>query len=159
MSSESGESLYAGVRLVRPLLRRITARVERDLQGTDISVGQRAILEALHETKRATAPMLTELLDVKRQFVARELQALLKAGMVEKAANPDHARSPFYELTQESADLIGAIRDREKKAFTGFADRFTDEEVSAFRKVMEALHRAMLVDEDREIHRQTDSGH
>ncbi|SFU95676.1 transcriptional regulator, MarR family [Aliiroseovarius crassostreae] len=159
MKSASGEDLYAGVRLVRPLLRRITARVERDLQGTDISVGQRAILEALHETKRATAPMLTEWLDMKRQFVARELKVLLKSGMVEKSANPDHARSPFYVLTHESADLIGAVREREKQAFEAFADQFTVGEVASFRKIMEALYGAMLVDEHRVNHHKTGSGH
>lgn len=157
MTSASGKDLYAGVRLVRPLLRRITARVERDLQGTDVSVGQRAILEALHETTRATAPMLTEWLDMKRQFVARELQALLKAGMVEKSANPDHARSPFYSLTPRSADLIGAVRAREETSFAKFADQFTQEEVASFRKIMEALHRAMLADEEGDTLRKTDS--
>lgn len=159
MKNSAGEELYAGVRLVRPLLRRITAQVERDLRGTTISVGQRAILEALHETKRATAPMLTEWLDMKRQFVARELQVLLKAGMVEKSANPDHARSHFYTLTEKSADLIGAIRQREKKAFAEFAGRFTGEEVLAFRKIIEALYNAMTFDEELDNHRKTDSGH
>lgn len=159
MRSEIGHELYVGVRLLRPLLRRVTARVEQDLLGTGISIGQRAILEALHETKRATAPMLTEWLDMKRQFVARELQTLLHAGMVEKSANPDHARSPFYVLTDVSAGLIGAVREREKKAFSEFAGRFTDEEVFAFRKIMEALHSAMLVDEGRDTHHKSDSGH
>lgn len=152
MSLASGEDLYAGLRLVRPLLRRITARLERDLRGTGISVGQRAILEALHEASRATAPMLTERLDMKRQFVARELKVLLKEGMIAKTANPDHARSFFYQLTPRSAEVIGAVLEREKQAFAAFSARFTEAEISAFRKIMEALYYNMSVEEGRDMH-------
>ncbi|MCE8467655.1 MarR family transcriptional regulator, partial [Rhodovulum sulfidophilum] len=98
--------------------------MERDLQGTGITVGQRAILEALSEAKSATAPMLTDWLDMKRQFVARELKALLEAGMIEKTPNPDRARSFLYRLTPESAELIAAIREREVRTFAAFSDRF-----------------------------------
>lgn len=147
MAVTAGENLYAGVRLVRPLLRRITARVERDLEGTGISVGQRAILEALHETERATAPMLTDWLDMKRQFVARELAVLLEKGMVEKTANPNHARSSFYHLSPRSAELIASIRSREMRSFEEFANLFTEDDVHAFRKIMEALYDNMPAEE------------
>ncbi len=152
-----GDTLYGGVRLIRPLLRRITARVERDLQGTGITVGQRAILEALSEAKSATAPMLTDWLDMKRQFVARELKALLEAGMIDKTPNPDRARSFLYRLTPESAELIGAIREREVRTFAAFSDQFTEDELLAFRKIMEALYANMLAGKNRDTQQEDSS--
>ncbi|WP_414896739.1 MarR family winged helix-turn-helix transcriptional regulator [Rhodovulum sp. YEN HP10] len=127
--------------------------MERDLQGTGITVGQRAILETLSEAKSATAPMLTDWLDMKRQFVARELKALLEAGMIEKTPNPDRARSFLYRLTAESSELIGAIREREIRSFAAFSDQFTEDELLAFRKIMEALYANMLTEENLDAQR------
>ncbi len=97
------EKLYVGVQLVRPLLRNITTCVEADLKGTGISVGQRAILEVLLLKEKATAPEITRDLQLKRQFVARELKALQANGMVETDNNPHHKKSNLYLLSQKPA--------------------------------------------------------
>jgi DNA-binding MarR family transcriptional regulator len=135
--------LYEGVQLVRPLLRHITKRVEADLAGTGVSVGQRAILEALLLLGRATAPQLTRVLDLKRQFVARELQDLHARGMVLQAENPAHKTSAFYSLTPESHALIAAIRAREQAAFARFAAGYSAEEIAAFHRIVTALNAGM----------------
>jgi DNA-binding MarR family transcriptional regulator len=135
--------LYQGVQLVRPLLRNITKRVEADLEGAGVSVGQRAILEALLLLGRATAPQLTQALDVKRQFVARELQELHHRGLVVQEPNPKHRTSAFYSLTPESRGLIEGIRARERREFARFAGRYSAEEIAAFHRIMTALNEGM----------------
>ncbi len=136
------EDLYAGIQLTRPLLRNITARVEADLAGTGISVGQRAILEALLVLGPATAPALTEALQVSRQFVGRELKAMLGAGLVATEPNPAHRSAHLYVLTEASRRTIKAIRAREMAEIAGFAARFAPEEIAAFRRVQAALNAA-----------------
>ncbi|NKX44639.1 MarR family winged helix-turn-helix transcriptional regulator [Roseicyclus persicicus] len=138
--------LYEGVQLVRPLLRNITKRVEADLEGTGVSVGQRAILEALLGLSRATAPQLTRALDVKRQFVARELQDLHARGLVEQTGNPAHKTSAFYSLTPGSHALITAIRAREQAEFARFAAGYAREEIEAFHRIISALNAGMKTD-------------
>lgn len=136
------DKLYRGAQLTRPLLRNITARVDADLAGTGVTVGQRAILEALLHADQATAPELTALLDMKRQFVARELKQLLRSGMVETRDNPRHRRSVFYRLTATSRATITAIRQREVARFTEFAKGFSKAEIDAYLRIQQALNDA-----------------
>jgi DNA-binding MarR family transcriptional regulator len=138
------EKLYIGVQLTRPLLRNITARVDADLKGTGISVGQRAILDVLLAMDQATAPEITTALQLKRQFVARELQELTKTGMVQSAPNPRHKTSRIYTLSQQAHRVITQIRHRETKQFAEFAGRFTPEEIDAFYRVQVALNAEMV---------------
>jgi DNA-binding MarR family transcriptional regulator len=134
------EQLYAGIQLTRPLLRHITARVEADLAGSGVSVGQRAILEVLLAVERASAPQITEMLDVTRQFVGREIKALLEKGFVVGSVNPSHRTSRYYHLTEESRGIIEGIRAREMAAFEEVATRFTRDEIAAYYKVQSALN-------------------
>lgn len=136
------DKLYAGVQLTRPLLRNITARVEADLAGTGISIGQRAILELLLATDQATAPEITATLELKRQFVARELHALSEKGMIVSVDNPRHRRSVYYRLTEESRARISEVRRREMVQFAAFANRFSAEEIDAFLRIQAALNQA-----------------
>ena len=134
------EKLYAGVQLTRPLLRNITARVEADLTGTGVSVGQRAILEVLMLTGQATAPEITRMLQISRQFVARELKLLMQNGMIKTVKNPHHQRSNYHQLNAKSRAVISEIRQREMAQFAEFASRFSPEEIDAFLRVQKALN-------------------
>lgn len=135
----SEEILYAGVQLTRPLLRNITARVEADLEGTGVTVGQRAILEILLAVGQATAPEITRLIDVSRQFVGREMKAMLESGMVKAMPNPAHRLAFKYTLSPKSKKIIEAIREREKAEFRTFASQFSKEEVVAYYNIQNAL--------------------
>lgn len=144
------ELLYAGIQLTRPLLRNIAARVEADLSGTGISVGQRAVMEVLLNVEQATAPEITEMLQVKRQLVARLLQEMLARQMVETLPNPRHRRSHFYRLTTASRKQISEIRAREMTDIADFAQRFSDDEIRAFHRIQSALNQAFAPYADRE---------
>lgn len=137
------EKLYAGVQLTRPLLRNITARLETDLSGTGISVGQRAILEVLLVLTQATAPDITNVLQVKRQYVGREIKLLLRNGMLETTPNPNHKTSHFYSMTEKARIAIVNIRERETANFAAFASCFTHEDIDAFYRVQMALNEAL----------------
>lgn len=137
------EKLYIGVQITRPLLRNITARVEADLAGTGISVGQRAILEVLLAMRKATAPQITSALQLKRQYVARELQELLATELITSSLNPRHKTSQFYQMTQSACAIILKIREQETQKFTEFSNRFSPEDIDAFYRVQMALNEEM----------------
>lgn len=134
------EQLYAAIQLTRPLLRNITARVESDLAGTGITVGQRAIFEVLLAVKEATIPEITDILDLKRQFVGREIKILVENGLINAKENPKHRRSSIYFMSEESRLLIESIRQREMKEIGVFAARFSPEEISAFCTLQKAIN-------------------
>ncbi|ATG46280.1 MarR family transcriptional regulator [Celeribacter ethanolicus] len=135
------DQLYAGIQLTRPLLRNITARVEHDLAGTGITVGQRAILEALLALGEATAPQITAHLDVTRQFVGREIKILHDEGKLLRVDNPRHRASKLYRLSEEARAIIAAIRAREAREIAAFSKGFTSEEIRGFYKILSTLNR------------------
>ena len=134
------EQLYAAIQLTRPLLRQITSRVEADLSGTGVSVGQRAILEVLLAIGPATAPEITRILEVKRQFVGRELKNMAANCMVSTIDNPRRKSSLIYSLTKESRRVIEGIRSREMAGLAEFAERYAPEQIEAFYLVQRAIH-------------------
>jgi DNA-binding MarR family transcriptional regulator len=135
------DRLYAGIQLTRPLLRNITTVVERGLQGTGLTVAQRAILEVLLAQDEATAPEITALLQVTRQFTGRELKEMAALGLVQTRPNPRRKSSHLYSLTPQSRATITAVRKQEMAAVAEFAARFTPQEIDAFHKVQSALNR------------------
>ncbi len=116
------------------------------MAGTGVTVGQRAILEVLLTQKQLTAPELTKQLQVTRQFVGRELKALLDKGFVETKPNPKHLNSSFYSLNAQSRDIITDIRTQETERIRGFALQFTPAEIAAFYKIQCAMNQEFSPD-------------
>lgn len=133
------DHLYQAVQATRPLLRNITAAVEQGSQRHGITVGQRAILEGLLAHPDASAPQLSSQLQLKRQYVARILQEVLAAALVEKQPNPDRARSWLYRLTPKGRDVISAIRDDETAKLSAFAQGQTSADIDAYCRLQRAL--------------------
>ena len=144
------ELLYLGMQLTRPLLRNITNRVEADLEGSGVSVGQRAVLEVLLNVGQATAPEITKLLQVKRQLVGRVLKELVEQGALTTIANPKHQTSHFYCLSPNSKKLIETIRSKEMADIDRFAERFTAEEIRAYYDIQTAINAEFSSDDDGE---------
>ncbi|RBW57090.1 MarR family winged helix-turn-helix transcriptional regulator [Ruegeria sp. A3M17] len=138
------EMLYAGIQLTRPLLRNITARVEADLDGTGISVGERAILEVLLSVQQATAPEITQILQVKRQLVGRLLKDLVDRKLLNVLPNPQHRTSNFYHLTEQSKAVIEGIRATEMVRMTQFVERFTDDQIRAYFEIQSTINDVMI---------------
>ncbi|WP_193758319.1 MarR family winged helix-turn-helix transcriptional regulator [Pseudovibrio sp. Ad26] len=137
---ELADLLYEGIQITRPLLRHITNAVDVASQKHGVSVGERAILEALLNSRvPMTAPALTERLDLKRQFVARVLTACKAAGFVETQDNPAHMRSHYYVLSSKGREAITAIRQAELSILEELLQNLSADEVRAHLKVQRAL--------------------
>jgi DNA-binding MarR family transcriptional regulator len=137
------EMLYAGMQMTRLLLRNITSRLETDLEGTGVGVGERAILEVLISVPQATGPEITQILQVKRQLVGRLLKDLIERGLLKTVPNPKHRTSHYYALTKESRELIEGIRATEMARIGEFAACFTPEEIRGYYAVQRKLDAVM----------------
>ncbi|MCE8539323.1 MarR family transcriptional regulator [Ruegeria pomeroyi] len=135
------DQLYQAVQATRPLLRNITAAVERGSMREGVTVGQRAILEGLSLAPGATAPQLGATLQMKRQYISRILQEVQRAGLIDRRTNPEHARSPRYWLTPRGEAIITAIRADEMEKLALFSEGFSPAELAAYYKVQLALTR------------------
>ncbi len=143
-SSDPVAQLYQGVQLTRPLLRHITAAVEAELAGTGVSVGMRAVLEALSEADTATLPDLTARLGLKRQFIHRMLAEALNIDMAEALPHPRRRNGHTYRLTRRGRATIERIRARENARLAEFLGRISADDVAPFLRVQAALNHFFL---------------
>lgn len=137
----STEKLYRAIQLTRPLLRNIAAYVEQELGNSGVTVGQRAVLEVLHDGGAMTAPQLTERLELKRQFVARMLAETTELGLTTHQVNPDHVRAHFHTLTDHGRAAIRAIRDHEMDMLRELEGQFTVEEIDTHFRLQQSMNR------------------
>lgn len=137
----STEKLYRAIQLTRPLLRNIAAYVEQELGNSGVTVGQRAVLEVLHDGGAMTAPQLTERLELKRQFVARMLAETTELGLTTQQINPEHARAHFHVLTDRGRAAIRAIRDHEMDMLRELEGLFTVEEIDTHFRLQQSMNR------------------
>lgn len=59
-----------------------------------------------------TAPAIAAAMGVSRQGAQKQLSLLEDDGLVERAANPAHRRSPFYRLTRAGRSAYARIDER-----------------------------------------------
>jgi DNA-binding MarR family transcriptional regulator len=107
--------LYAVVRQIRPLHRHLVSAVEDNLEGTDVSVPLRGLLEILHEKGPLTPPQAARSMAVGRQFGLRVVDRAIELGLAEARPNPDHRRSALIALTASGTRHIEAIRKSEQR--------------------------------------------
>jgi DNA-binding MarR family transcriptional regulator len=60
---------------------------------------------------RWTVPQIARRLGVQRQSVQRVVNRLREEGLVDLAANPDHATSPLVQLTPGGTEVLAVIND------------------------------------------------
>lgn len=135
----TADILYEAIQLTRPLLRHITAGVDAMSRDVGVSVGQRAVLEVMMPDRRLTGPQLTEILQLKRQFVARMLSEAKFLELVQTEPNPAHVRAHFFKLTEKGFKAISQIRAREMVLVQEFADQFTEAEIASHHRIQLGL--------------------
>ncbi len=140
MTKDMNDLLYQGIQTTRPLLRHITAAVERKLEGTGVTVGQRAVLEVLLNNPEQTAPEITATLQLKRQFTQRMLKELLASGLARPLPNPAHAKAHLYALTKAGEEVITAIRAEETTLVASIVNAISAEDIEAFVRVQAQLN-------------------
>lgn len=139
-SSVSG--LYEVIRLVRPLYKTLETAVERELEGSGVTLAQRAVLERLLDEGPRTVPAIGRGLRLPRQFIQRLSNELLEAGLVERRVNPAHRRSDLLALTAAGRTKISAILQREAEVMTPIAPTLKAVEVEITRQTMSEMIRA-----------------
>lgn len=133
------EAFYHAVRLTRPLLRHISASVDIGARAHGVTVGQRAVLEALYDGGAMTGPRLVEVLALKRQFVFRMLAETDREGFTGRAPNPKRARAYLHSLTDKGRGALAAIRADELATLKLFAASMAPQDISAWSRVQERL--------------------
>ncbi len=134
------EAFYAAVRLTRPLLRHIAASVDAGAQNFGVTVGQRAVLEALYEGGAMSGPKLVATLALKRQFVFRMLAETDATGLTQRTPNPERARAFLHALTDAGRSALASIRAGELKSLEAFAATQDPADVAAWSRIQARLN-------------------
>lgn len=133
------DQLYAVISLVRPVFRALVAAVEDRLSGTGLGVPERGVLECLRTLGPLTVPGLARTLGVPRQFVQRTCNGLLESGLVERRANPAHARSGLVALTPAGIKAFAALRARETAASQPLAAALPAADLATATRVLQSM--------------------
>jgi DNA-binding MarR family transcriptional regulator len=110
------ERLYDFIRQVRPLYRTLYRAVDRALAGSGLTVGDRAVLECLHDHGSQTVPEIAAQLDLERQPVQRIVDGLVDAELVERRPNPRSLKSHKIVLTLSGERNINHVIEQEGKS-------------------------------------------
>lgn len=133
------EAFYMAVRLTRPMLRHITATVDAGARAHGVTVGQRAVLEALYEGGPMSGPQLVGALALKRQFVFRMLGETDNAGLTVRQPNPKRARAYIHLLTDDGHRALCAIREAERATLREFVARQDPGEIAIWSRLQASL--------------------
>jgi DNA-binding MarR family transcriptional regulator len=104
--------LFDEVRLLDHRLIQAAEELHADLA---ISAPARAVLEFLEHEGPTSVPAIARARYVTRQHIQASVDALADDGLVRRASNPAHRRSPLVELTAAGAATIKAMHDRERR--------------------------------------------
>lgn len=133
------EQLYTLLWMSRPLMQATEAVVERELEGTGLTVRTRAVLEILLANGAATVPELANKLEIKRQYVQLMVNETLAEGLTSKQPNPRHKRSTMIALTEKGRALVEAAVGREMALVRSIGAEVDPGDVEAALKVVTSL--------------------
>jgi len=105
--------LYDLILAVRGCFRRLRRAADDLHRDLGISASMRAMMETLSDGPPRTVPEIARLKGVSRQHVQVNIDALLRARLVETRDNPAHRRSPLIALTKSGMEAFREIRRRE----------------------------------------------
>lgn len=80
----------------------------------DLNASQRAVLERLLRDGDQTVPEIARACRVSRQFIQVLVNELLERGLVVAMANPAHARSPRFRVTDSGRKRFEAMKAKER---------------------------------------------
>ena len=135
------KSLYQAIRLVRPIHLNVARVVERQLEGTGITVPMRAVLELLVEEGPSSGPQIAARLSLKRQFVHRTISVLREAGLVERRDNELHKRSDLFVPSAAGRAAFKRIHSHELRVLAEQMNDVSDADIAAVHKVLALVDR------------------
>ncbi len=133
------KDLYHLVWMSRPLMQAAEACVEAGLDGTDLTVRMRAVLEILRAEGDLTVPDIAAKLEIKRQYVQLMVNETLASGFTRHLPNPRHKRSPLLSLTEAGQALIDRTISREMAIMETIAADLSEQDVTTALTVVLAV--------------------
>lgn len=137
------QPLQQAVQAARRLCQTLSGAAGRVQAELGITASMRAVLDALHAGGPRTVPRIAREQGVSRQHVQVVVNALLAAGMVESADNPDHLRSPLLRLSGAGARACEALRRSENRLLADVAKRISGGDLKVTLKTLNALESGM----------------
>lgn len=134
------DQLYNIIRFIRPLYLNLSNAVEKELEGTGISVAKRAVLEIISDCGPQTVPNIGRIMSVQRQYIQGMVNELEDDGLVGKAPNAAHKRSVLIQITAKGSKAIKAVRDKEQLNLAKVAKGLTQEQIESAQAVINHLN-------------------
>lgn len=136
--SES-DALYAVLQRIRPVHELSAKVVGAALEGTDLTVPMRAVLERLHVDGPQTVPTIARSLHVTRQGVQTLVDDARELGLVETRPNPSHRRSHLVALTEQGQHRYTCLHEAELERLAPLAQALQPHDVQACVRVLDHL--------------------
>lgn len=128
--SVKAEKLHKLVWMSRPLMQAAQACVEMGLEGTELTVRMRAVLEILQEHGALPVPEIAAKLEIKRQYVQVMVNETMAFGFTEQRLNPRHKRSPLIALTEKGEKLVQKVISRELELMREIGGKHRSQDIS-----------------------------
>jgi DNA-binding MarR family transcriptional regulator len=128
------------VRLLEHRLIQVADNLHHD---EPVSVSERAVLEFLLRNGQATVPAVARARHVTRQHIQVGVNLLLKAGLVERLANPAHARSHLIALTDTGRRTIESMQAREAELISSLPLAIDAEDLATAARTLAAVREAL----------------
>lgn len=124
------EQLHKLIWMSRPLMQAAEACVEKGLQGSELTVRMRAVLEILHDHGALTVPELASKLEIKRQYVQVMVNETLASGSTTQRPNSRHKRSSLIELTQKGRTIVRQVISKELMLMKEMGKKYKAQDIS-----------------------------
>ena len=139
--SQRGSSVYALLRMVRPIVLNSARVVEAEVRALGWTVGSRAVMEVLDAEGPLTVPQVAFRLSLARQNVQRHVDDLTRLGHVHAIFNPAHRRSVLIQPTAAGRRAFRMLHTRELRDLARIAPTCTDEDLRTAARVLAELNR------------------
>ncbi|WP_109471415.1 MarR family winged helix-turn-helix transcriptional regulator [Ornithinimicrobium cavernae] len=134
-----GARLYAVLQRIRPVHELSARAVGAALEGTDLTVPLRAVLERLHDDGPQTVPSIARRLYVTRQGVQTLVDRARELGLVQTRPNPEHRRSHLVALTPRGEETFTTLHAAETDRLVTVARGLDPADVAACVRVLDHL--------------------
>jgi DNA-binding MarR family transcriptional regulator len=131
--------IYESIRLVRPIHLNVHRFLEDFLSGTDLSVPERAVLEATIQLGAATTTELGRHLALKRQQVERIVGPLAEAGFIEGQTDPVDRRARRWRATDRGRQIFDDVHHAEVAAVVEMCGDVDQADIAVTARVMATI--------------------
>ena len=108
--TQAAQRLIQEVRRTFQVLRELSDSMNRDVA---VTASMRSVMETLCDLGPRPVPEIATEKHVSRQHVQKNVDELVRLGLVRTKKNPAHKRSVLIELTAEGRAIYECIRDAE----------------------------------------------